>query len=124
MDNIYTEFRPEIDIDRAEQSALASIVSQPGFAVLQKIGKCCVDQFVVKYLNTPSENEKEVLSAHRSARVAAQLWTSLLANIRFEVEEYVGSIPSDEPVESAQNLDLGEYTRPGDYVDEEPLINE
>lgn len=118
---LFTEFKPELDLDRTEQAQLASIVGQPGFQVLQKIGKACVDQFVVASLNTPDEDEKAVLSKHRSARIAAQLWTSLIANIRFEVEEYIGGMPKDMPIESAENLDLGEYVHPG-IAEEEPLF--
>lgn len=119
--DLFTEFNPEIRLDRQEQSALASIVGQPGFQVLQKIGKACVDQFVVSSLNTPDEDEEAVLSKHRSARIAAQLWSSLIANIRFEVESYIGSIPNDTPVESAENIDLGEYVHQG-FEEEEPLL--
>ena len=113
------DFNPEVNLDRTEQSALASVVSQPGFAVIQKIGKACVDQFVVSWLN--QIEEKDVLRAHSHAKVAAQFYTALLNNIKFEVDEYIHTQPQDKPVDVAAVLDIGEFAHEGD-AEEEPLF--
>jgi len=113
------EFNPELELDRGEVSALAAIVSQPGFTVLQKIGKACVDQFVVKWIN--QEKPDDVIRAHHRAKVAAQVFTALMQRIQYEVETYVQSQPNDKPIEAGIGVDLGETTDPDTFMEEEPL---
>lgn len=112
-------FSPEIHLDRTEQSALASVASQPGFLVIQKIGRACVDQFVVKWLN--QETDDDILRAHKHAKVAAQLYTALLTEIKSQVDEYIHTQPQDKPIDIAASLDIGEFAQEGDEV-EEPLF--
>lgn len=112
------DFNPEVELDRTEQSALASIVAQPGFAVIQKIGRACVDQFVVSWIN--QTEDKDVLRAHMHAKVAAQLYTALINNIKFHVDTYIHSQPQEKPIDVAASLDIGEYTQPGE-MEEEPF---
>ena len=120
--NEKVEFNPDIDLDRSEQGALTSIVSQPGFAVLQKIGKSCVDQFLVDWINT--NNDEDIIRAHHYAKVAAMFYTRFIARINNEVNYYVDSQPSEKPVESGIGIDLGEHTDPETFREEEPLSYE
>jgi len=113
------EFNPEIELDRGDVSALAAIVSQPGFAVLQKIGKACVDHFVVKWIN--QEKPEDVVRAHHRAKVAAQFYTGFIARIVSEVDYYIQSQPNDKPIEAGVGVDLGETTDPDTFMEEEPL---
>jgi hypothetical protein len=115
------EFNPDISLDRAEQSSLASIIAQPGFAVVQKIGKSCVDSFVVAWIN--KEQDEDVLRAHRHAKVAAQFYTMLIQRIKDEVDEYIHTQPQEKPLDVAQSLDIGEYIQNNyDEKEEEPFI--
>jgi hypothetical protein len=116
------EFSPDIELERGEQSSLASIVSQPGFKVLERLGKACVDQFVVKWIN--QEKPDDVIRAHHRAKVAAQFYTGLIARIYSEVDYYLQSQPNDTPIEAGIGVDLGEHTDPETFVaygEEEPL---
>ncbi len=110
------DFNPEVNLDRAEQSALASVTSQPGFAVIQKIGRACVDQFVVKWINQTTD--EDILRAHRHAKVAAQLYTAFISEIKLQVDEYMHAQPQDKPVDVAASLDIGEFTHEGNAVEE------
>jgi hypothetical protein len=116
------EFNPDIELDRGEVSALAAIVSQPGFAVLNKIGKACVDQFVVTWIN--QDKPDDVVRAHHRAKVAAQVYTALMQRIQYEVDMYIQSQPNDKPIEAGIGVDLGEHTDPETFIaygEEEPL---
>ncbi len=109
-------FSPEVHLDRNEQSALQSVVAQPGFAVIQKIGRACVDKFVVKWMN--QETDEDILRAHKHAKVAAQLYTALLNEIKYQVDDYIHTQPQEKPIDVAEALDIGEFT----HEEEEPLI--
>lgn len=113
-------FNPEVNLDRAEQAALASIIAQPGWAVVQKIGKACVDQFVVQWINQVKEDD--VIRTHKHAKVAAQFYTSLLNNIKFEVEKYIHTQPQIKPLDPTEVLDIGEYTHSTDEIEEESIL--
>lgn len=113
-------FNPEIDLDRGEQSSLAAVYSQPGFKVIQKIGKACVDQFVVSWIN--QVKEEDVIRAHRHAKVAAQLYTAIMQSIHNEVSDYIHTQPQEKPVDSTEALDIGEHVAYGADVEEEPLF--
>jgi hypothetical protein len=119
MDNL-DGFNPEIHLERAEQSALASIVAQPGFAVLQKICRACVDSFVVSWIN--KDTEEEVIRAHSRAKVSAQFYTLMLNHINEQVDAYVHDQPQTKPLDVTENLDIGEYTDPDNPEEEEPLF--
>ncbi len=113
-------FNPDIELDRGEQSSLAAILAQPGFKVLQKIGKACVDQFVVSWIN--QTKEEDVLRAHRHAKVAAQFYTAFLQTVHNEVSDYIHSQPQDKPVDSTEALDIGEHVAYGADLEEEPIV--
>jgi len=117
--NALEGFNPEVVLDRAEQSHLASVVSQPGFAVIQKIGKSIVDQFVRVAIN--QKEDEDVLKAHRNAKIAAQIYTMLIEHIKTEVMMYIQIKDSEEPtvVESGDNLELQDFNE-----EEEPPIYE
>jgi len=116
-----TSFTPELELDRADESALASIVSQPGWKVFEKIGKVVADQFILKALNTDATKEADMVIRMRMAQVAAQYHTMLFNIVSNTVTEYIHSQPSDKPIESAEAIDIGEYSRPG-YAEGEPLF--
>jgi hypothetical protein len=120
MDKI-TEFNPELNLDRSDQSALASIVNQPGFKIIERIGKYCADQFILNMLNTDETSEDDILIRFKMAKVGAQYHTMFMNAIVNEVVQYVHSTPSDKPIESAENLDIGEYTHPDQDMVEEPF---
>ncbi len=107
--NALEGFNPEITLDRAEQSNLASIVSQPGFAVIQKIGKSIVDQFVRVAIN--QKEDEDVLKAHRNAKIAAQIYTMMIERIKAEVIIYVATQEQEQEttVESIDNLELQDF---------------
>jgi hypothetical protein len=114
------KFNPDIELDRSEQSALASIIAQPGFKVIQKIGKACVDQFVVDWIN--QVKEEDVIRAHHHAKVAAQFYTMLVSRIKNEVDTYINTQPEETPVDVTEGiLDIGEYVH-GEIEQEEALF--
>ena len=119
MEEDFKGFNPDIQLDRAEQASLASTVSQPGFADIQKIGKACVDTFVVNWIN--QEKEEDVLRAHKYAKISAMLYTMLIARISSEVYDYVHTQPQPnaKPIDSTEDLDIGEHTKYGEDVAEE-----
>lgn len=114
------KFNPDIELNRGEQAALTSIVGQPGFQTLLTIGRSCVDGFVVDWLN--QEEDKDILRAHRYAKVASQFWTMFIDRINNTVIEYTHSIPSEKPIESAENIDIGEYTNIDDNYTIEEIV--
>jgi hypothetical protein len=112
------KFNPEIAISPTEAASLAAIMAHPGFRVWQKISRSCVDQFAVDLLNAPFTDAKEILALHRVGKVAAQLYTYQLNRMKNVVDDYINSQPQDKPVESAENLDLGEHSKPEDFEGE------
>ena len=122
VNNDQLEFNPDIELDRGDQAALAAIVSQPGFKVFQKIGKACVDQFIVDLIN--KTKDEDVLLYHRYAKSAALFYTRLISRINFEVELYINTIPSEKPIEAGVGVDIGEYANPETFGEEEPLTYE
>ena len=116
------EFNPELELDRAEVGALTAIVSQPGFKILQRIGKACVDQFLVDWINAITD--EDVLRKHLYAKTSALFYTRFIARINEEVNVYIEAQPRDTPVESGVGVDLGEHTDPNIFSEEEPLSYE
>lgn len=112
------EFEPVIELSPDEAGMLAAIMSHPGFKVIQKICKSTVDQFAVAMLNADEADEKRILSLHRSAKVAAQLYTMQLNRMKNAVNDYIQSQPSDKPIDVAEALDIGAYTRVGEEEEE------
>jgi len=113
-------FNPDLVLEREEVAYLAALVSQPGFKILQKIFRSGVDQFAVQMINADQKNEKEVLARHNAARTAAQFYTWVVNSINNEVQEYIHSAPNDKPIQSAENIDIGEYTSEETITEEEP----
>ena len=103
-------FKPELMLDQQELSELVAIYGQPGFKVINKIHRTCVDWFVKQLINAPATDKEEVLVRHLQSQVAAQLYTLLLDSINNMVSEHIHSQPSAKPVEAAQGLDFGDET--------------
>lgn len=103
------DFQPELVLTQQQVADLAGIIFHPGFAVFQLIGKSAVDQFVTNCLN--QEDEDEILSAHKSAKVAAQLYTMWLTRMKNEVHDYSNTIKDKDKIEDpTANLDMGGMT--------------
>jgi len=111
MEN-FDKFDPDIHIGQDEAAALAAIMAHPGFKVVQKICRACVDQFIVGWIN--QVEDADVLRAHRHAKVAAQLYTMQLRMMKNVVDDYIHSQPTDKPIDSAEALDIGEFSHPED----------
>lgn len=118
MEDLKMEFSPEIELTKEELSALASIYGQPGFKVLTKMFRSCVDWFAIKMINADPSDKEDVLAKHVQAKTAAQLYTLLLENINENVMQYIHSMPSDKPIEAATGLDLGDFAE----AEEEPIV--
>lgn len=104
------EFKPELILDQQELSELAAIYGQPGFKVVNKIHRTCVDWFVKQLINTPITKPEDVLARHVQSQTAAKLYTLLLDAINNTVQEHIHSLPSGKPVEGAPGLDFGDET--------------
>jgi hypothetical protein len=120
MEELFKDFNPELQLERDEAANLAALVAHPGFKVIQKIFRCGVDQFAVSMLNTDQADRELVLSRHNAARTAAQFYTWGINHINGIIQDYVHEATNDKPIESAENLDLGEYNNL--YEEEEPLV--
>ena len=116
----FKEFNPEINVSMDDASNLAAVMSHPGFKVIQKISRACVDTFVGNWLN--QETDEGVLRTHQYAKVAAMLYTMQLNRMKSIVDDFTHSQPSDTPVDVAAALDIGEFTPYGEDVVEEPLF--
>lgn len=99
-------FNPEVHLEDIERAELSVVVAHPGFKVIKKIFRSCVDVFAIDLLNTPTSADDEILSKHRDARVAAQLYTLLANRINTESQAYVASKISLEPVNVTEDLDI------------------
>jgi len=64
------------------------------------------------------ETDEDILRAHRHAKVAAQLYTAFLSEIKLQVDDYIHAQPQDKPVDVAASLDIGEFSD----AEEEPLL--
>lgn len=115
----FSDFNPEIEISPSEAGELAAVMAHPGFKVIQKISRCCVDMFVKDWIN--QDTEEKILKAHKYAKVAAMLYTMQLNNMTMVVDTYVHSKPSSKPIDVAEALDIGEYSHEGDQTEEEPF---
>lgn len=111
-------FAPELILDEHQRRELAITVSQPGFKVMQELFFSAVGTFTLAMINSP-EDSQETLSKHRSAKVAAQLYSQFIARVNQEVEQYL-KLPraTDKPVDIAAILDMGETA---DIEAEEPF---
>jgi hypothetical protein len=108
------EFAPDLQLGAEEVTQLAGIVFNPGFKVLQKIGKNAVDAFVLDWVN--AKTDFEVLSKHKSAQVAAQFYTLFINRINQEVTDYVGNEKlKEKPIDAGENLDMGDWATGNDY---------
>jgi hypothetical protein len=108
-------FNPEIHLDSQELADLAGIVAHPGIKVLHKIARSCIDQFMVDCIN--QETDTAILSSHKSAKVAAQLFTSVVNRVNVEIHDYVHRVKdTDVPEDVTKNLDLGDTS---DELEEE-----
>jgi hypothetical protein len=100
----------ELTLDNADRAYLVSLVSMHGYKVLHKIIKASTYKFVTRLLNTKNSAEKDVLSNHLAAQVAAQLYDDWTKEINFIVEQYTHTPKaSDAPVDITSGiLDLGD----------------
>jgi hypothetical protein len=104
------EFMPELALEPEEVANLASLRGHPGFPVLQKMLRSLVDKYAVAMINVAETDEKEVLAKHKMAKLAAQYYVSFVNSINNVTELYIATRPQTKPVESAEGIDLGEFT--------------
>jgi hypothetical protein len=112
------EFEPDIDISGQERNDLAAVMTMPGFTVIWKLMKASVDQLGLNLMNTATGNNDQVLAKHRDWKVAGQFATILANLMNREKEIYVSRIPNPKPVDSGAGLDIGEFTQPGEELNE------
>jgi hypothetical protein len=106
-ENNLKTYEPEISLSAQEIGYLSGLVYHPGFAFFQKIGKSTVDRFILAWLN--QKTDADIIEAHRSAKVAAQLYTMLINRINQEVTDYRDTVKENsKPVDSGESLDMGE----------------
>jgi hypothetical protein len=121
MENTFAEvmesaFDPDIELSGEERNDLASTMAMPGFRVIWKLMKASVDHFGNNLMNVPTGDNRHVLAKHRDWKVAGQFATILATLMSREKEIYLSSLPSPKPVDSAEGLDMGEVTDPGDEL--------
>ena len=79
---------PEVELTQDERAQLMQTISTPGQAVFNKLFKSVVDGYTTHLLNSP-EGKVEVLHERLiMAKVAAQLFTSLVEHINMEIAQY------------------------------------
>jgi hypothetical protein len=120
--DFFKDFNPEVGLNQDEASQLAALTAHPGFKTIQKIFRCGVDSFAVAMLNTDQATPELVLARHNAARTAAQFYTWVISRINHVKEDYINSIPSNKPIESVENLDLGDETTVEEIGTEESLF--
>lgn len=109
-------FNPEIELKKEEVAALASIVAHPGFEVMKRVFRTCVDWFIKEMINANVSNEKDIIAKHNQAKTAAQLYTLFLGVINEEILQYVHSQPNNKPVDSGEGLDLQNTIADGEML--------
>jgi hypothetical protein len=116
-------FAPDTTLNSRERQELAMIIAQPGFKVMQNLWKSCVSSFNLALINTPEDSTDLIVARHRSAKVAAQLYTLFVNRINEEVFNINNAPrPYDKPLDISNDLDIGEYTKYGaDIEEEEPF---
>lgn len=114
------DYLPELELTEEEIASMGGIISHPGFQAYQKVWRHIVSLFAVKAMNTEQSDRDLVLARHNAARVAAQLYQGVTNRVNQEINDFIQSRPSERPVESAPNLDLGGNVYEIDG--EEPLV--
>lgn len=79
---------PEIDLTPDERAQLMHTISTPGQSVFNKVFKSVVDGYTTHLLNSPEGQPEIVHERLIMAKVAAQLFTSLVKHINAEVVQY------------------------------------
>jgi hypothetical protein len=112
---------PEIELTPDERAQLMQTISTPGQAVFNKVFKSVVDGYTTYLLNSPEGKPEIVVERLIMAKVAAQLFTSLVKHINAEIVQYkllmdqtAVQKPRDD---TAGLLDIGE--RPSTFEDVE-----
>ena len=126
VEHTKTQFDPELHLEPQEQAALAILTSQPGWAVVHKIARWGVDQYVVALINTASGNDAAVVEGHRVSKTAGSLYQTITNRINLEVEAYTGGRkPEGPPVDITEGMiDLGPQASTQydlDALEEEPF---
>jgi hypothetical protein len=104
---VKTDFKPELQLDRGQQAALAQTCAGEGWKIVHLIARSEVDKFVLDLVNTDSGTEA-VLEKHRMSKVAAMLYEGIIRRINFEVQQYTSDNTSKEPVDLTEGLlDIG-----------------
>lgn len=99
-------FDPELELSNKEQADLSAVIHHPGFAVALRLGRCMVDQFVVKWMN--ADSDEDVLKAHKHAKVSAQFFQGFVDRINLEAAQYKSfSTQDNKPIDITENLDMG-----------------
>lgn len=99
----------ETELDNKERASLASIVSLPGFKIVQKLFEMELEKFYTKWLNLPPDNADAIVSYYTLAKSANQIYVGTMNRISAEVELYTKAPKaSDKPFDPTENLlDLG-----------------
>lgn len=94
-----------LDLDSAERSDLANVVSSPGFKVFLKLAAFVVEQARTDLDNADPANPSEVMAKHALSKASSLFHGRLINCINNEVSQYVDAPKkSDKPVDSTEAL--------------------
>jgi hypothetical protein len=101
-------------------------ISTPGQAVFNKVFKSVVDGYTTHLLNTPEGNKDILLERLIMAKVAAQLFTSLVRHINIEIAQYKLLMDQVAPVipkdDTETLLNIGENASTFDDIEQDEII--
>lgn len=92
----------EFEINNQERAVLISFCKQEGWDLMQKIMESEIRRYNVALINTPEENEAEVLAKHKLTKGLASWYTAVMTRIAREaqIQNYndsgVGTISNPE----------------------------
>ena len=113
---ITLKFDPEYVPDAAEISSLSGAVVMPGHAVVHRILKAIVDDFLVQARNADTENEKECTEKIRRAQISSQIYQQMVDRINLYVSTYTAVINHVDgqiiPDNTDEDLGMGEVSYP------------
>jgi hypothetical protein len=104
--DIEKKFDPELELEMKDRADLSAAINHPGFAVILRIGRWMVDQFVLDWMN--ANTDEQVLIAHKYAKVAAQFFQGFADRINEEAIQYRAVVNSDNktPIDVTSALDI------------------
>jgi hypothetical protein len=99
----------ELDFENHEIAELSLTVAQPGYKVHNKIAQVVVNSYLAKAIKANPLNKDAAVQALVEARLAAEIYTSLIDIINKYVQSYrEAAAEPGAPVDVTKDLDLGD----------------